>query len=77
MKYSIFATTLIISLILQAYASLHNGYCSSTCIDYTGACFDDTPQGCYVCANTIFNINSNSSSATPCSPADQTTIIAQ
>jgi hypothetical protein len=51
-------------------------YCSSTCIDYVDTCFDDTPQGCYVCANHIYNQNANMSSTTPCGLLAQTSIIA-
>jgi hypothetical protein len=51
-------------------------YCSSTCADYTQACFDDTPYGCWVCAFHIFNLNANLTSTTPCSLLSQTSIIA-
>lgn len=51
-------------------------FCSSSCIDYKGACFNETTGGCMVCANSIFNMNANWSSATPCSLAPQRTIVA-
>ena len=68
---------LVTLLFTLTHAASHNGYCSSTCIEYTGACFDDTPQGCWACADSIYNIQANLFSATPCSLADQTTIVAQ
>lgn len=66
-------TFALLSLLLISASGL---YCSSTCIDYTGACFDETPQGCWVCATNIFNMNANLSSATPCTAKSQNTIIA-
>jgi len=44
-------------------------------VDYVSACYDDTPQGCYVCAYKIYNLAANLSSTTPCSLLNQTSII--
>ena len=63
---------LLLSLLLPVLST----YCSSTCIEYVDACFDDTPQGCWVCANNVFNMHSNLTSSTPCTQAPQTTILA-
>jgi len=68
-------STILVITALIAYPT-SSIYCSSTCIDYISACFDETPQGCWVCANHIFNINSNLSSSTPCAPLNQSTILA-
>ena len=66
-----------IALTLLILANPTNSlYCSSTCIDYTGACFDETPAGCWVCANHIFNFNSDLTSTTHCTPLSQSTVIA-
>jgi hypothetical protein len=51
-------------------------FCSSSCIDYKAACFNETPAGCMVCANSIFNMNANWSSSTPCSLTTQRTLVA-
>lgn len=51
-------------------------YCSSTCVDYTGACYDDTPQGCYACANHIYGLAANMTAAVPCTTLPQTSVIA-
>jgi hypothetical protein len=48
-------------------------YCSSACIDYYGACFDSTPNGCYVCANHIYNMNVVMTSS--CSTLNQTSVV--
>lgn len=71
LKFRLITITLL--LLVIPISSL---YCSSTCIDYTGACFDETPSGCWVCANHIFNFNSDLSSSTRCTPLSQSTVLA-
>lgn len=73
MKIYLLKSFIIIMMVIGLSQSL---YCSSSCIDYVGACFDDTPQGCWVCANKIYNLVSNIGSATPCSLLNQRAIIA-
>jgi len=46
------------------------------CIDYTSACFDETPTGCYVCADKIYNMNANITATEPCTPRSQTNLLA-
>ena len=52
-------------------------FCSSACIDFKGTCFNETAAACMVCANNIYNLNANWSSATPCSLLPQRTVVAQ
>ena len=51
-------------------------YCSSTCVDYTGACFDDTPTGCWACATSIYDLNIQPNLTNPCVILPQTNILA-
>lgn len=67
--------TVLITLSLLPIA-LSEPYCSSTCVDYTGACFDDTPTGCWACATSIYSLHINSSLSNPCVILPQTTILA-
>jgi len=71
--------TLLIGLIacLMIYHATSDPYCSSTCVDYTGACFDDTPTGCWACATSIYHLNIvNQTGIDPCVILPQTTILA-
>lgn len=51
-------------------------FCSTSCMDYKIGCQDETANGCLICANTIYNLNANTSSATPCTLLSQRTIVA-
>ena len=74
MKAFLLTALVAVLLICQSRAE---PYCSSTCVDYTGACFDDTPTGCWACATSIYDLHINSSSTTdPCVILPQTTILA-
>ena len=68
---------LILLLLTALTQTTLNTYCSSTCIDYTGACFDETPQGCWVCADHIYNMISTIGAANPCSVKNQVTVLAK
>lgn len=61
-------------LLLVALPTAAQNYCSSACIDYTGACFDETPQGCWVCATSVYNMAVSIGS--PCSVLLQTSVLA-
>lgn len=71
MAKSLFFGVLLLLLVAQSLGY----FCASSCIDYKGACFNETSAGCIACANNIFNINANWSSTTPCSLAPQRTIV--
>ena len=51
-------------------------FCSSQCVDYSGACWNETTAGCIACAQNIFNIGANWTSTTPCTLLSQRTIVA-
>jgi len=63
-------------LLLLLASPVIGHFCAASCIDYKGPCFNETPAGCMVCANSIFNMNADWSSSTPCSLAPQRTIVA-
>lgn len=68
-------TTLLISLALLLTLT-QQYFCSSSCIDFINTCSDETPAGCTICANNIYNLLGNTSSTTPCTLASQRTIVA-
>lgn len=68
---SLVVLALLLSLTLP---SLSQSYCSSACIDYTGACFNETPQGCWVCATSVYDMNVAIGSS--CSVLTQTNVLA-
>lgn len=70
-------TTLLALLFAALGVLAQEPYCSSTCIDYTGACFDETSQGCWACADHIFNMNIVWGAADPCAIKTQTTVLAK
>lgn len=65
---------LITALLIASTLSI---FCSSTCADYVQACYNETPQGCYACADHIYELNANMSSTTPCTTKSQITVLAK
>ena len=43
-------------ILLLLISVAHSYFCSSQCIDYVGACFDETPSGCWVCDQDTYSI---------------------
>lgn len=62
----------LILLILQS----NSQFCSSTCVDYYGACYGVTSDYCYACAPSIYNLHVDGS-VTPwqCTVLPQTSIL--
>lgn len=65
---------LIHCLILAHVNSLGPWFCHSDCIASTGACFDTTSLGCYVCANSVFKDKDFTNPTNSCVPKDQRSI---
>lgn len=65
---------LIALLLSLTLPGLSQSYCSSACIDYTGACFNETPQGCWVCATSVYDMNVAIGSS--CNVLTQTNVLA-
>lgn len=74
---STFTKFFILLTILALFCvQINSQFCSSTCVDYIGACFGITATTCYACATSIFNLTVDNSGATPqCDLLPQTQIL--
>jgi hypothetical protein len=71
-----FSVLLFLTILVQSPAPLRNFFCHSDCIAYTGACFDVTPNSCYVCADSLFVQNKDFTNPyNPCALKDQRRIL--
>jgi hypothetical protein len=66
---------LLIPLSIHSQPFNNNKFCHSNCISYIGACFDSTPNACFVCANSIFKSKDFTNPYNPCLLKDQRTIL--
>ena len=57
---------MILSLLFLSHQKSIKPYCSSNCIMYISACYDQTPVGCFACAISIYEMKPNTSLAQPC-----------
>lgn len=53
----------------------NRNFCHSSCIAYIGACFDNTPNACFVCANSIYRDKDFTNPYNPCVLKDQRAIM--